>query len=138
MTGGSFTASDASSTVTSQPRSPSIHTTSRRGSDIRGKSAAGVPFDDAHCERSWSTGLCGCGKDKRRNCCCNYMLATRLGETPFMAMIPCATFALRIKVRTLFGIKVVKGSLVGDFWTTLCCEPCAVCQMTRELDDIGL
>jgi hypothetical protein len=34
------------------------------------------------------------------------MIATRLGETPFMALIPCASFALRIKVRTLFGIKV--------------------------------
>lgn len=42
--------------------------------------------------------------------CCwpyfKYMIATRLGETPFMALIPCASFALRIKVRTLFGIKV--------------------------------
>lgn len=42
--------------------------------------------------------------------CCwpylKYIIATRLGETPFMALIPCAVFALRIKVRTLFGIKV--------------------------------
>jgi hypothetical protein len=34
------------------------------------------------------------------------MAAIRLGETPFMGFLPCATFALRVKVRTLFGIKV--------------------------------
>lgn len=39
-------------------------------------------------------------------CYHKYTLAARLGETPFMSLIPCATFALRVKVRTLFGIKV--------------------------------
>ena len=34
------------------------------------------------------------------------MMATRLGETPFMGLLPCASFAMRVKVRTLFGIKV--------------------------------
>jgi hypothetical protein len=34
------------------------------------------------------------------------MAAIRLGETPFMGFLPCATLALRVKVRTLFGIKV--------------------------------
>ncbi|KAH9487658.1 hypothetical protein Btru_069882 [Bulinus truncatus] len=71
--------------------------------------------------------------------CCwpayRYSLATRLGETPFMSLIPCAAFALRVKIRSLFGIK---GSIMKDFFTTLCCEPCAVCQMTREMDKIGL
>lgn len=31
-----------------------------------------------------------------------------------------------------------QGSLVKDFFTSLCCEPCAVCQMNRELDNIGM
>ncbi|XP_071147913.1 placenta-specific gene 8 protein-like [Mytilus edulis] len=138
MTGGSFANEDTSLVVSTQPK-----TISRRESEARNKSAFNGPFDDAHCERNWSSGICACGKDERRSGCCyfccwpyfKYMIATRLGETPFMALIPCAAFALRIKVRTLFGIK---GSLVSDFWTTCCCEPCAVCQMTKELDSIGM
>ncbi|XP_050414674.1 PLAC8-like protein 1 [Patella vulgata] len=102
-----------------------------------------MPFDDAHCEKEWSSGLFDCRKDERRSCCfqcccwsyLRYTLATRLGETPFMAMIPCTAFGLRVKVRSLFSLK---GTLVKDFFSTLCCEPCAICQMSRELDDIGL
>ncbi|BFZ23646.1 hypothetical protein BsWGS_26685 [Bradybaena similaris] len=100
------------------------------------------PFNDAHSERDWSTPLCQFSGDDRpciTMCCCwpayRYVLATRLGETPFMPLIPCAAFALRVKIRTLFGIK---GSIIKDFFTSLCCEPCAICQMTREMDKIGL
>ncbi|CAG2196331.1 CRISP [Mytilus edulis] len=131
MTGGSFANEDTSLVVSTQPK-----TISRRESEARNKSAFNGPFDDAHCERNWSSGICACGKDERRSGCCyfccwpyfKYMIATRLGETPFMALIPCAAFALRIKVRTLFGIK---GSLVSDFWTTCCCEPCAQYQVAN-------
>ena len=45
------------------------------------------------------------------------MLATRLGETPFMGLIPCASFAIRIQIRTLFGIKVMQ---VGPRQTKIC------------------
>ena len=64
MTGGSFTTTDdADSVVTSQP--PSLG----RDSDLKKKqSISKATFDDAHCERSWSTGLCGCCADKRRHC----------------------------------------------------------------------
>ncbi|CAL1540555.1 unnamed protein product [Lymnaea stagnalis] len=100
------------------------------------------PFNDAHSERDWSTDLFQCSGEGRScpaMCCCwpayRYSLATRLGETPFMPLIPCAAFALRVKIRSLFGIK---GSIIKDFFTSLCCEPCAVCQMTREMDKIGL
>ncbi|KAK3104903.1 hypothetical protein FSP39_012943 [Pinctada imbricata] len=139
MTGGSFTTSDdAESIVTSQPQNFCRETDPKVKQSI-----SKAVFDDAHCERDWTSGLCQCHRDERRNCCTScmcwpyykYMVATRLGETPFMALIPCAVFALRIKIRSTFGIK---GSLVGDFWSTLCCEPCAVCQMTRELDKIGI
>ncbi|KAL5015491.1 hypothetical protein ScPMuIL_009761 [Solemya velum] len=138
MTGGSFTTSEPSTPVMSQPR-PVSHCESVN----KAPTAFRLPFDDAHSERDWNAGLCKCcSKNSNRNSCSmmcwcyhKYTLAARLGETPFMSLIPCATFALRVKVRTLFGIK---GSILKDFSTALCCEPCAVCQMTRELDEIGL
>ncbi|XP_055865078.1 placenta-specific gene 8 protein-like isoform X1 [Biomphalaria glabrata] len=124
---------DESLVIANQPRK-----SSRKTADNSFHS----PFNDAHSERNWSSGLCECSGQSRSClalCCCwpvyRYSLATRLGETPFMPLIPCAAFALRVKIRALFGIK---GSILKDFLTTLCCEPCAVCQMTREMDNIGL
>ncbi|KAL3861027.1 hypothetical protein ACJMK2_007118 [Sinanodonta woodiana] len=137
VTRGTFQSDDGQSLVTVQPKSPSSHTDS-----IREPVIPKIPFDDAHCERAWSSPLCMCTDEKRHWCCSfwcwpyfRYNLAMRLGETPFMPLIPCGAFALRVKVRTLFGIK---GSILEDFATTLCCEPCTICQMTRELDHIGL
>ena len=62
MTGGSFANEDTSLVVSTQPK-----TLSRRESEVRNKSAFHGPFDDAHCERNWSSGLCACGKDERRS-----------------------------------------------------------------------
>ncbi|RUS76718.1 hypothetical protein EGW08_015521 [Elysia chlorotica] len=127
-------AGDAALVVTKQP--------DRKPSKVRAARAFATPFNDAHSDRAWSSGMCECSEGNRSlagQVLCwpfyRYTLATRLGETPFMPLIPCAAFALRIKVRTMFGIK---GSLIGDFMASLCCEPCVVCQMTREMDHIGL
>ncbi|XP_012942910.1 placenta-specific gene 8 protein [Aplysia californica] len=135
-TSGQFRAvdeADQSLVIANQPRSSARKTA---GASFHS------PFNDAHSERDWSSALCQCGGEGRScvsMCCCwpayRYSLATRVGETPFMPLIPCAAFALRVKIRTLFGIK---GSLIKDFFTTLCCEPCAICQMVREMDSIGL
>ncbi|XP_045163887.2 placenta-specific gene 8 protein-like [Mercenaria mercenaria] len=134
MTGGSFTAEETP--VVTQPK------TERSNSKAQGRIVPPASFDDTLSERDWKTKLCSCeegNSTKCSLCCCwcyhKYMAAIRLGETPFMGLIPCATFALRVKVRTLFGIK---GSIVEDFFTTLCCEPCTICQISRELDNIGL
>lgn len=62
MTGGSFANEDTSLVVSTQPK-----TISRRESEARNKSAFNGPFDDAHCERNWSSGICACGKDERRS-----------------------------------------------------------------------
>ncbi|XP_067658124.1 cornifelin homolog isoform X1 [Haliotis asinina] len=127
------TTPDQTSIVTSQPRP-----TPKKLTRVQ----LLMPADDSCSEREWTSGLCECSKGRRNCCmmsCCwlyhRYIIATRVGETPFMSLIPCAAFALRVKVRTLFSIK---GSILRDFWAALCCEPCVVCQMTRELDDVGL
>ncbi|KAL4221096.1 hypothetical protein ACF0H5_019357 [Mactra antiquata] len=137
MTGGSFNKADEIA-VTIQPKVSRSESTKMQGRQL----AAQATFDDTLSERDWKTGMCSCesGNSSRVGLCCcwcyhKYMIPIRLGETPFMGLIPCATFGLRVKVRTLFGIK---GSIVQDFFSTLFCEPCAVCQMSRELDHIGL
>ncbi|XP_070207888.1 cornifelin-like [Littorina saxatilis] len=126
----------STATVTSQPKST--------GSGSKGftRVALHMPFDEAHSEREWSSPLCSCTNTRGSccwMCCCwpyyRYTVSVRLGETPFMPLIPCAAFALRVKMRALFSIK---GSLIKDFFTSLCCEPCVVCQMMRELDSVGL
>lgn len=62
MTGGSFTNEDSCLVISTQPK-----TISRRESECKNKSAFNGPFDDAHCERNWSSGICACKTDKHRN-----------------------------------------------------------------------
>ncbi|GFO16137.1 placenta-specific gene 8 protein-like [Plakobranchus ocellatus] len=132
--GPSHDQGDASLVISKQP--------GRKSAKVRAARAFATPFNDAHSDRDWSSGMCQCsgeGRSTAAQILCwpvyRYTLSTRLGETPFMPLIPCAAFALRIKVRTMFGIK---GSIIGDFFASLLCEPCVVCQMTREMDHIGL
>ncbi|GFS20754.1 hypothetical protein ElyMa_001578500 [Elysia marginata] len=101
----SHDAGDVSLVVSKQP--------GRKSSKVRAARAFSAPFNDAHSDRAWHSGMCECSEGNRSLACqilCwpvyRYTLATRLGETPFMPLIPCAAFALRIKVRTMFGIKV--------------------------------
>ncbi|KAK7501813.1 hypothetical protein BaRGS_00006899 [Batillaria attramentaria] len=125
--------SQSGGALTSQPKSTTKSFT---------RVSLNMPFDEAHSEREWTSPFCSC-KSNRGSCCwmccCwpyyRYSVSTRLGETPFMPLIPCAAFALRVKMRALFSIK---GSIIKDFFAALCCEPCVVCQMTRELDNVGL
>ncbi|XP_025099685.1 placenta-specific gene 8 protein-like [Pomacea canaliculata] len=99
--------------------------------------------------RAWTTGIFDCG-DSCTVCCCGLLLlpfvlshlATRLDECPMMPYcIPCpccctlSLILLRTKIRTLGAIK---GSITGDCVATQCLPCCAVCQMSRELDVMGL
>ncbi|KAL8570873.1 hypothetical protein ACOMHN_023546 [Nucella lapillus] len=93
--------------------------------------------------RSWSTGMFGCLMDCR-SCLCTYYifpvmmcrLASRLNECPLMpCCVPCSIVAMRTKVRTMGGIE---GSICGDCVATSCCYGCTVCQLSRELDNMGL
>lgn len=125
-----------STPITQQPRSTSkLSPVTRLTINAR--------LDNEICERAWSTGLCDCYDDKRHSCitslCCwpyfKYTMGMRIGESPFVPLIPCAMYGFRVKIRTLFSIK---GSVVEDFFAALLCEPCVVCQMSRELDIAGL
>lgn len=64
---------------------------------------------------------------------CN--IAARLGDPQYLPFVPCTGPAIRFKVRILGGIS---GTICNDCLVTTFCWPCAVCQMHREMDDIGL
>ncbi|GAB1603797.1 cornifelin homolog [Argonauta hians] len=131
-----MTTKHPSTPITQQPRSLSKLS-------LASKLMTDKQIDHEICETSWSSGLCDCQDDDKHNClsslCCwpffKYTLSMRIGESPFVSLIPCAVFALRVKLRTVLS---VKGSIVDDFFAALCCEPCVVCQMSRELDNAGL
>ncbi|XP_076466164.1 uncharacterized protein LOC143297632 [Babylonia areolata] len=74
-----------------------------------------------------------------KDCCCvpcmMCAMAGRLGDPPYLPFLPCTGPALRLKVRILGAIT---GSIGRDCVVTSCCWPCAVCQMYRELEHIGI
>ncbi|XP_013380481.1 placenta-specific gene 8 protein-like [Lingula anatina] len=94
--------------------------------------------------RPWSSGLCGCFEDCGSCICAMFclpcmlcQLASRLNET---CCVPycygqMGVAAMRVKLRTMYGIQ---GSICGDICATCWCGPCVACQMSRELDAVGL
>ncbi|TGZ68204.1 hypothetical protein CRM22_004386 [Opisthorchis felineus] len=88
--------------------------------------------------RDWKDGLCDCG-----NNCGNCILTTlfypcvechmykRYGEcccTPLV--VPMAGMVLSVKHRSRHRIV---GSVAGDCCTFLCCGPCALCRLYRDM-----
>ncbi|XP_062611147.1 placenta-specific gene 8 protein-like [Saccostrea cucullata] len=93
--------------------------------------------------RKWSTGLFDCCSDIKScligNFCfpcavCN--LASRTGECCLMPFcVSGGTVLMRSRIRTIGGIQ---GSACNDCMVLTCCGPCGVCQMQRELDNMGV
>ncbi|XP_064599262.1 placenta-specific gene 8 protein-like [Liolophura sinensis] len=124
-------------TVTSQP-SPQLKNNLAMAREMNP-----ATIDNAMCERKWGTQICGCFENKR-HCllgtflwpCMKCHMANRIGEFPGVGcLVPGGLLAMRVKIRTLLGIK---GSICQDCAVVTFCEPCAVCQMSRELDKMGL
>ncbi|XP_060598624.1 placenta-specific gene 8 protein-like [Ruditapes philippinarum] len=96
---------------------------------------------DGH--REWSSGLFSCfddvGKCMWAMWCPSCVLAdisARLGECAFVTCcVPGGLATVRTRVRTLGGIR---GSICKDYMVTECCHICAMCQIHRELEYMGL
>eukprot|EP00914_Ancora_sagittata_P001367 GHVO01003596.1.p1 GENE.GHVO01003596.1~~GHVO01003596.1.p1 ORF type:complete len:110 (+),score=6.37 GHVO01003596.1:355-684(+) len=95
--------------------------------------------------REWNSGVLSCCDDVKA-CLCGLFcmpcllcrVAGRLNEdlpTCTVLCVPGAALAFRTKLRTLYGIK---GSILNDCMCLVCCGPCTVCQMDRELAALGL
>ena len=92
--------------------------------------------------RDWSTGLCGCCEDIG-GCCYGYFCMACLMCTVAQMMdesccvphfLQGGVMAMRTKLRTQYGIK---GSICTDCIVTTICGPLSVCQMQRELKNLG-
>ncbi|XP_028417387.1 cornifelin homolog B-like [Dendronephthya gigantea] len=92
--------------------------------------------------RNWNSSLFSCFDDIKTclcGCCCSCCLAiqvaTRMGESClFPLCCPGALLAMRAKLR---GEQNIQGDLCNDAIVVECCGPCALCQMSRELDILG-
>ncbi|XP_061177272.1 placenta-specific gene 8 protein-like [Saccostrea echinata] len=93
--------------------------------------------------RQWSTGLFDCFSDIK-TCIIGYFclpctlcnLASRTGECCCMPyFVSGGTVVMRSRIRTIGGIQ---GSACNDCMVLSCCVPCAVCQMQRELNNMGV
>lgn len=94
--------------------------------------------------RPWSSSLCGCFED----CdicfmgffCEEYLLcdiSSRMGEgscLPCLCGMGTVLGGLRIKLRTQENIE---GSILDDYFCSMCCTSLVLCQMARELNYIG-
>ncbi|XP_020629959.1 cornifelin homolog [Orbicella faveolata] len=93
--------------------------------------------------RDWSTGLCGCFEVIGICCmglfCPCFLLSdvsSRMGEgCCFAACCPGALLGLRIKLRVQENIQ---GSLCNDFCEVNFCGTCVLCQLSRELNHVGM
>ncbi|OWF45906.1 cornifelin homolog B-like [Mizuhopecten yessoensis] len=94
-------------------------------------------------QRVWSSGLFECFDDivlAVLTCffmpCMECYVANRMGECFIMPYCVCGgTLAMRTKLRIMGGIH---GSIMNDAFILQYCAPCAVCQMSRELDIMGI
>jgi len=96
-------------------------------------------------QREFSSGLFDCFSDCKSCICAFFCLpcaackvASRMGENGCCVgccLAPVTWIALRTKLRTMYGIN---GSICSDYCTVACCAECAVCQLDRELDHVGL
>ncbi|XP_072050619.1 cornifelin homolog A-like [Amphiura filiformis] len=89
--------------------------------------------------REWNTNICACFDDIP-SCLLSFLcgpfyqchLASRMGENccvPYC--VQGGVIAMRTKIRTENHIQ---GSICGDCCTLMCCGPCAVAQLKREMD----
>ncbi|XP_076825110.1 cornifelin-like [Clavelina lepadiformis] len=98
--------------------------------------------------KSWSTGLCDCCEDMRSCCCISWFghwhyacLAQRMGEHCCVGYsgfqggcVPGGHLAMRSRFRATHGIQ---GSICNDSCQVCFCLPCAMCQLSREMDYYG-
>jgi len=91
--------------------------------------------------REWSSAKCDCFEDMY-SCLCvlclpllfKCSLAQRMGEGCCVGCTGCGLIAMRSVLRTRHGIR---GSIQQDSCDLTCCEPCVLCQMSREMDLLG-
>nr|CAB3232016.1 cornifelin homolog B-like [Phallusia mammillata] len=98
--------------------------------------------------KGWSSGQCDCFNDMK-SCLCAFFLgncfyctiSTRMGENCCVGCsgygggcIPGGHMAMRSRFR---GTHNIQGSICDDCIVSSFCLPCAMCQLSREMDALG-
>ncbi|XP_078257684.1 placenta associated 8, tandem duplicate 1 [Rhinoraja longicauda] len=84
-------------------------------------------------QNNWSTGMCGCFDDLGI-CCCGIFFPICLGCQIAGDMNECCLCGTSMAMRTLVRTKYhISGSLCNDWLASLCCLPCSLCQIKREI-----
>ncbi|CAK8673596.1 unnamed protein product [Clavelina lepadiformis] len=99
-------------------------------------------------KNQWSSGICDCFQDVK-SCCCAFFLgncyfgtiASRMGEN---CCVGCSGFAAgcvpggHLAMRSRFrGTHNIQGDICNDCCIVSFCLPCAMCQLSREMDRLG-
>lgn len=91
--------------------------------------------------RAWSTDLCDCCVDPVVCCltcllpCHICMMSKQMGEHTCMPLcVPLPLLPMRSHFR---GKHNIQGNLISDCCTTIWCNPCAECQLAREIKMIN-
>ncbi|XP_049425038.1 cornifelin homolog B-like isoform X2 [Epinephelus fuscoguttatus] len=101
------------------------------------------PFIMNTTSHEWTSGICDCCQDLPQCCLAFWCLPCFACKTSFEAgecvclplldaygLIPPITTALRVSVRTRYGIE---GTVCNDCVIACCCGPCNWCQLAREI-----
>ncbi|XP_069781577.1 placenta associated 8, tandem duplicate 2 [Narcine bancroftii] len=85
-------------------------------------------------QTNWSTGLCSCCDDVGV-CCCGIFCTICLGCQIAGNMNECCLCGTSMAMRTLVRTKYnITGTLCKDWLITMCCLPCSLCQIKREIN----
>ncbi|XP_072921127.1 placenta associated 8, tandem duplicate 1 [Hemitrygon akajei] len=88
----------------------------------------------APAKSDWSSGLFSCCDDIGV-CCCGIFCTICLGCQIAGNMGECCLCGTSMAMRTLIRTKyLINGSLCGDWLVTMCCLPCSLCQIKREIN----
>jgi len=93
----------------------------------------------------WQADLCGCCADCKILCCALFCPCIVFGKTAekvdescllcgLALFVPILDWICMAQVRTkIRETKSIDGSFCGDLVCALCCTPCVLCQMAREV-----
>ncbi|XP_035181754.1 placenta-specific gene 8 protein-like [Oxyura jamaicensis] len=82
----------------------------------------------------WQTGLLDCCSDCGV-CICGAFCFPCLGCQVAGDMDECCLCGITVAMRTLYRTRYnIPGSIMGDFFSVLCCPWCSLCQLKRDIN----
>ncbi|NXO63115.1 PLAC8 protein, partial [Phainopepla nitens] len=91
-------------------------------------------FSAAQQPGEWQTGLLDCCSDIGV-CLCGAFCFPCLAGQVAGDMSECCLCGTSVALRTMYRTRYnIPGSILGDFFSTFLCSPCALCQLKRDIN----